>query len=36
MDGDLKGVLSNMEENTKPGVQTPVMGCRISNTEMDA
>lgn len=35
-DGDLKGFLSDMEENTKPGVQIPVMGCSIFNAEMDA
>lgn len=34
--GDIKGFLSSMEENTKLGVQTPVVGCSVSNTEMGA
>ena len=36
LDGDLKGFLSSMEENTNLGVQTPVVGCSVSNTEMSA
>lgn len=36
LDGDLKGILSSVEENSEPGVQTPVMGWRISNAEMGA
>lgn len=34
LEGDLKVFLSSVEENTKPGGQTPVVGCSISNTEM--
>lgn len=36
LDGDLKGFLSSVGKNSKPGVQTPVMGWSISNAEMDA
>lgn len=36
LDGDLKGFLSSVEENSKLGVQTPVMGWSVSNAEMGA
>lgn len=36
LDGNLKGFLSSMDENSKLGVQIPVMGWSISNAEMRA
>lgn len=36
LDGDLKGFLGSVEENSKLGVQTPVIEWSISNAEMGA